>query len=161
MHYVNKFDPNKDASNKLLNFLEFSWILLNFLERMKEFSWIYLNLLEFTWIYLNLLAVIAFLVNGLRTDPRTDGPTDGRTDKASYRDAWTHLIRRRKSLGSNWSGRLSLEPWVLKMLRGGKITNRFSLCFFLCMFRPCFFSIMLSWSNGPKFKTFSDLYKLR
>ena len=28
-----------------------------------------------------------------RTDGRTDGPTDGPTDKASYRDAWTHLIK--------------------------------------------------------------------
>ena len=31
-----------------------------------------------------------------RTNGPTDGPTDGRTDKASYRDAWTHLIRKRR-----------------------------------------------------------------
>ena len=38
-------------------------------------------------VSLSFQAVIAFFVNGLRTDRRTDP----RTDKASYRDAWTHL----------------------------------------------------------------------
>ena len=32
------------------------------------------------------------------THGRTDRPTDRRTDKASYRDAWTHL-KRKKSFG--------------------------------------------------------------
>ena len=53
---------------------------------------------------MSFLAIIAFFVNGLRTDgqtdQRTDGPTDQRTDKASYRDAWTHLKRAKRCIGA-------------------------------------------------------------
>ena len=113
---MNKFDMNKDASNKCEN----EWIFLNFL----EFSGIYLNS-HFLWnawqtdrwtnrrtkplieserscvcvcistsiveVSLSFLAIIAFFVNGLRTDWWMARPPDQQMDKASYRDAWTHL----------------------------------------------------------------------
>ena len=44
------------------------------------------SLEKFFEVSLSFLAVIAFFVNGLRTDRRTNG----QTDKASCRDAWTH-----------------------------------------------------------------------
>ena len=37
----------------------------------------------------------AFGKNALWTDQRMDGLTDGRTDRPSYRDAWTHLTKKK------------------------------------------------------------------
>ena len=110
----NKFHTKKDAFNKcenewiFLNFLEFSGIYLNLrflrnawwtngwangwtkplIESERSCVCISTSIVE---VSLGFLAIIAFFVNGLRTDGRTDGPTDQRTDKASYRDAGTHL----------------------------------------------------------------------
>ena len=54
---------------------------------------------------MSFLAVIAFFVNGLRTDRRTDGWTD----KASYRDAWTHL---KNDLGSSYPYSMTKEKFM-------------------------------------------------
>ena len=69
-----KFDSNNDASNKLLNFLEFCLIFLNFNYKYNSMSSLMFSCC-FPEVFLIFLAVITFFVNGLRTDPWTDGRT--------------------------------------------------------------------------------------